>query len=262
MMRRIIQHQERGVSLIELLVALAILAVALTPLLAVFLQALKASEKANKNALITSLARDMAEEIRATAFWDPNYAYDENTAKNYFPRDKNDTPQPFGLETANGEAYSSSRLNSFDDVDDYNGWCRGENCTNCAAYPSGVCQDDTDLESYDGRKYDGSSLPQLNNYTRKVEVFNIFPHITSEFPVPEHNVNITDTNYDDSWTSKPFLYYNYNDDIYPNLTTYGTISARGRTRLKIVKVTVEYNGPVVPPMAVEDLNLVVSPLSE
>ena len=274
-------HSERGFSLIELLVALAILAIALTPLLSIFLHALKASEKANKNAIMTSLARDMAEEIRSFPFWDPNYAYDENLVIQYYPRaPKTATypegqPQPFGLETGDGESYDGTagvgRLGSFDDVDDYNGWCRGENCTNCSDYPTGICQDDTPLESYDGRKYDGleynseKALPELKNYTRRVEVFNIFPHITSEFPVPEHQIDV-DSAYNTSWQDKQFLYYNYNDDIYPNLTSRnegGTaLSAKGITRLKIVKVTVEYNGPVVPPMGVEELNLVAAPLSE
>lgn len=262
--RRCRADHERGVSLIELLVALAILAVGLTPLLSVFLHALKMSEKANKNAIITSLARDMAEEIRSSVFWDPNCAYDESCAKDFFPRDPDETPQSFGLEVSAGEAYNATRgrIGSFDDVDDYNGWCRGKNCVCDASLPTGVCVDESDLESYDGRKYDGNALPKLNNYTRRVEVFNIFPHITTEIPVPQHQVDV-ETAYNTSWNSKQFLYYNYNEENYEELRSKndGTV-ATGITRLKIVKVTVEYDGPVVPPMAVEELNLITAPLSD
>lgn len=251
--------QEQGVSLIELLVAVAILAVGLTPLLSIFLHSLRASEKAHKMSIANNLARDMAEEIRSASFWEPDLMNDETEQEKYFPK-KEDTAQPVEFEEAPFIVDSDKRIYKFDDVDDYDGWCRGKECTDCTDYPTGVCVDETYLETYDGQKYDGSGgYPDYTDFTRKVEVFNIFPHITSV--VPEHTLEFK------NFTSpKPFLFYNLSEDVFPTLTTRvengTTVHATGRTRLKAVKVTVQYTGRVSSPVGVEDYSLVVLPISE
>ena len=258
-------RRERGMSLIELLVAIAILAIALTPLLSLFLHALRASEKAHKMAIANNLARDLAEEIRSQGFWDPTYSEDQIEKEKYYPI--NTSIQPFGVDTDDGYTVGTARYDALDDVDDYHGWCRGQDCdVFCVAIqaeitagvvPAGqinLCQDDYFLETYDGGVYNGKgNYPNYPGFTRKVEVFNIYPHVTSI--IPEHNIQI-------GGDSRPFLFYDLRESKFPNLTSDGGVSARGMTRLKVIRVTVEYTGPATPDIQVEDVNLVVLPLSE
>jgi len=277
-MRTIYTHK-RGVSLVELLVAVAILAVALTPLLAIFLQSLKMSEKAYKMSIATNLARDLAEEIRSQYFWEPYYSLDAIRKEGYFPMVT--TFQPFGLDT-NGlgdDKYdpddidghdadtNDGRFAYLDDVDDYDGWCRGKDCeTFCTTETtaSGICKDESYLETYDGFRYNGSGgYPWYADFTRKVEVFNIYANNNADKSGPADAATLEhDIAFKTSTDDKTFLFYDLREANFPNLTTRGGASASGRTRLKVVKVTVEYTGPITPPITVEDLNLVSLPISE
>ncbi len=242
-------YQEKGMSIVELLVALTILATALTPLLALFLQSLKVSDKANKMMLAANLARDLGSEIRSLDFWDPDIAYDEDARDKYFPR-REDVPQPFGLELSAGESFSGSRLQSFDDVDDYDGWCRGKDC-DCTGVPAGVCVEDTELETFDGDKYDGSKYPKYAGFTRSVKVMNIFPNELVIQKIIFRN-----------WSTKEFKFFDFRPEVLPNLTSVAGVSAKGRTRLKIVTVNVKYTGSVAPGVNVDDVNLLAMPFSE
>jgi prepilin-type N-terminal cleavage/methylation domain-containing protein len=134
-------HNTRGMSLIELLVAVAVLLVGIIPLLGLFLQSLQTVEKANKMTIANNLARDLSEEIRSRAFWDPDLANSAD-ADSYFPNTT--VPEPFGLESGETFAYGDKRIEKLDDVDDYNGWCRGTDC-DCTGKPAGLCQDNTPI---------------------------------------------------------------------------------------------------------------------
>lgn len=271
-------HDTRGVSLVELLVAMAILAVALTPLLGIFLQSLKLSEKAYRMSMATNLARDMAEEIRVKDFWEPYFGKDLDRRQPYFPyRDPNPTPQPFGLDTINistdgpndNYVVGNPRYLAFDDVDDYHGWCRGKDCEtfclNFVGTPQEVlCRDNTYLETYDGKPYNGrGGYPLYADFTRRVEVFNIHPSNnaskTDKAAVSELEHPVIFETY--TTQAKDFLFYDLRAANFQNLTTRSGMPATGRTRLKVVRVTVEYTGPLTPPIKVEDVNLITWPIS-
>jgi prepilin-type N-terminal cleavage/methylation domain-containing protein len=246
-------YKNQGMSLIELLVAVAILLVGLIPLLSLFLQSVKTVEKSNKMVLANNLARDLSEEIRSQAFWDPEFAHLKSA--DYFPTMANITvPQPFGLEPAVDSfpaetfTYGDKRIEKFDDVDDYNGWCRGANC-NCAT-SNGVCENNKPLETYDGKKYgQDPGYPPLWGFTRRVEVFNIWSNFTTA-----HDMGVGMKNY-----TTPFRFYNFQDDRLASLSTTPTL-AQGRSYLKVIRVVVEYTGSVVPSFKVEDLSLAVQPV--
>jgi prepilin-type N-terminal cleavage/methylation domain-containing protein len=285
---RFLRQSEQGVSLIELLVAVAILAIALTPLLSIFLHGLKVSDRAKKMTIANNLARDLMEEIRSQPFWDPDISNTESLATQYWPAIKNeklsDNPnptnnQPVGLElsgmtTPDGVAFSStiidtystsaSRINSFDDVDDYDGWCRGEDCVDCVdtVNNNGLCADNQPLETFDGRKYDGSGgLPDYRGlFTRQVKVFSVFPNVQQITP------QTIQVGYDTSGANRElerFKFFDLREENFPNLTSdaiWG--SARGRSSLKVIQVTVEYNGNVGAPFTVEDQSLAVLQATE
>jgi prepilin-type N-terminal cleavage/methylation domain-containing protein len=244
-------HNSRGMSLIELLVAVAILVVGLVPLLSLFLQSVQTIEKSNKMMLANNLARDLSEEIRSRAFWDPEFA--NLRGADYFPTMANMTvPQPFGLEPAVGSfpaetfTYGDQRIEKLDDVDDYDGWCRGVNC-DCTGKPAGLCQNNTPLETYDGKKYGvDPGYPALWGFTQRAEVFNIWSNFTSS-----HILSVGLRNY-----TTPFRFYNFQDDQLASLSTTPR-PAQGRSYLKVIRVVVEYKGPVLPDIQVEDLSLAV-----
>jgi hypothetical protein len=62
--------------------------------------------------------------------------------------------------------------------------------------------------------------------------------------------------------SVPFLFYDLRDETLPNLRTSQKGPAQGKTRLKVVKVTVTYQGAVTPDVKIEDVGLVVYPISK
>ena len=246
-------HEKRGLSLVELLVAVAILVAGLVPMLSVFLYALQTTERSNKITIAANLARDLAEEIRSRAFWEPELS----GSAVYFPIGT--SQQPFGPEETFVDG--NQRLKQFDDVDDYDFWCRGQDC-DCsnlpAGYPTDMCKQGWPLETYEGDKYNGTGgYPNYPGFTRKVEVFNIYPSHTS--PVPTHTMTLrkgtSDTDDDESIT---FEFYDLQEENFPNLTG----GATGKTRLKVIKVTVGYKGSVTGDIEVNDINLVAMPITE
>jgi len=248
--------RERGLSLVELLIAVAILAVALTPLLAIFVHGVQTAEKANKMTIANNLARDLAEEIRAQSFWEPTLMNSQTLKKGYFPYD-NGAAQPFGLDTDDAYTTAKARQDTLDDVDDYNGWCRGDNCT-CATGQV-LCVDNTPFENYDGTK-----LP-YTGFTRRVEIFNINPTRNKIKPA-KHNVKMV-TNYNDmAAADQPFQFFDLRETSFALLTTSGTGTAKtfakGNSRIKVIRVVVEYSGTATSSVKVEDVNLAVQPLSE
>jgi prepilin-type N-terminal cleavage/methylation domain-containing protein len=243
-------RKQLGVSLVELLVALAILAIALVPLLSLFLHALKMTEHSNKRTIAINLARDIQEEIRSREFSEPDVSALGG-------------PSVVGFEEAPFVIGTDSRLTKLDDVDDYDGWCRGWHCTACGGGSSGdkLCVDDSPLEAYDGTSYDGKGYPLYLGFTRMVEVYNIWPNIstTSGRETPEHWIEIGSGAHRQA---EPFNFYDLREENFSNLTSCAAKgSARGNSRLKVVKVTVTYRGPVTPDINIEDTALVVLPIS-
>lgn len=251
---------QQGVSLIELLVAMGILAVALVPLLSLFTQSLRTAERSNKRTIAIHLARDLQEEIRARAFWEPDEgdipALSSDTA--YFPNGT--TAQPFGLEEGTFGS-TDTRWSKFDDIDDYNHWCRGKDCTECPTTPTydGRCQNDTPLEAYDGTEYKGAGYPRYENFTRMVEIYNIYPNLSTEVSAGEnrrgdeprqHTMNI-------GGDDKVFDFYDLQDDTLTTLKALG-----GKTRVKVIKVTVTYTGPLTAALGVEDTGIAILPIRE
>ena len=277
-MRRRTSASPRGVTLVELLVAMAVLSFGILPLVSIFIYALRVSERSNKMTMALNLARDMSEEIRANAFWDPDVANNPDERVKYYPlKEIAPTPQPFGLET--GEGYvgdddgskKKGRLASFDDVDDYNGWCRGPKCADCAALAGDLCKVTEYEVNYRGEKYDGTGgHPMYRNFTRRVRVFNIFQNTTAAKANP-HQIRFG------AFSTKTFNFfdlrdgydarsgYKVTDDIMKNLTTNGKLRnqhAKGMTRLKVIEVSVEYTGQVAGTVGVKDVSFAVMPITE
>jgi len=254
-------RKQLGVSLIELLVALAILAIALVPLLSLFLHALKMTEHSNKRTIAINLARDLQEEIRSKQFVDPSHD------------DALGGPSIVTFEEGTFVVGTDTRLTKLDDVDDYDGWCRGQDCTACDGTSStdNLCVDDSPLQAYDGTTYDGRGYPHYQGFTRKVAVFNVWPNLSTTVSAgevrrgnepKEHQIAIgaADSAYREDVS---FNFYDLRADNFENLTgsrsPYGI--ARGNSRLKVVKVTVTYTGAVTPDINIEDIALVVLPVS-
>lgn len=235
---------QRGVSLVELLVAMAILATVLTPLLGIFMQALKTSMHANRRTIARSLAREMVEEIRSKPFIDPLISLRTGTM---YPRGT--TPQPFGF-NASGEndgTYNQavSRLRQFDDVDDYNGWCRGPRCNCAGVTPAGICDATLPLEDYNGTRYAGTGFAHYQGFTRQVQVFNVTPATPGT-----HSMEIGRGAYRDE---KNFRFYDLRSEQM-------TAAANGMTNLKAIRVTVTYSGGTTPEFSIEDVALTVLPV--
>ncbi len=270
------RDNETGFSLIELLVAVAILGVALTPLLGIFTHGLRVAEMANKLTLATSLARDMTEEIRSLPFWEPNNSINGVDKDTYFPAVIN-AAQPFGFEEGSYDT-AKSRSEQFDDVDDYNGWCRGPKC-DCTGKPAGICKPNTPtnpsvLEAMsklgaatDSFKYNGvDGRPNYPGVTQSVRVYNIsLKHLNDEHQI-DFNIPIL---YPGSTPSKKdFLYYDLRDAA--RLRTMTMIReknvaakrAAGLTRVKIIEVTVQYDGPIAAGVNYTDIGMSVLPVSQ
>ncbi|MFH1238665.1 MAG: prepilin-type N-terminal cleavage/methylation domain-containing protein [bacterium] len=95
----------KGLTLVEILIAIVILAVALVPLIGVFTSGVKQSGVSQKMTIAYNLGQDLMEEIRSKQF-------DENIL--------NPTvPNQLGPER---REYRYSTTNPYDDVDDYNGY--------------------------------------------------------------------------------------------------------------------------------------------
>jgi len=253
-------RQEQGLSLIELLVAVTILAIALVPMHRLFLFGLQFTEKSNKMTIAANLARDMAEEIRSKVFWEPEVGKRPTLSGGaiYFGYRNGTTAQPVGWDSGEGFSDGDKRLEEFNDVDDYNGWCRGLNCE-CAGLPVGLCHQGWPLETYDGDKYNGTGgYPDYQIFTRKVEVFNIFPAVTAS--IPTHKMFLRKGTAEEKKIN--FEFYDLREENFPNLTSHPEKgSARGKTRLKVIRVSVKYSGLLNQKGEAQDVNVVVMPLS-
>jgi type II secretory pathway pseudopilin PulG len=245
------KNRERGLSLVELLVAITVLLLGVVPLMRLFMFSLRTGNRAHKMSVATNLARGIAEEIRTKAFSeeftvgfadDPDYYYPNTT-----------TSQSFGLEETFGT--SDVRFNVFDDVDDYNNWCRGRDCDCTGITPATLCATSTP-ETHDGHPYDGSDgYPDYNGFTRRIQVFNLFvlPELTYE-RTPYENI------------STPILInrFNFEESNFPNLTVNDDgVHALGHTPLKVIDVMVTYRAPVGitrEDVEVHDVSMSVMPL--
>lgn len=238
-------HTQSGVSLVELLVALGILAVALTPLLSVFLHALKTSEHSNKRTIALNLVRDMQEEIRSKEFADPSHS---NALAGASTIGFEETP------------FTGSRLIAFDDVDDYDGWCRGQDCT-CVdpQLSDGRCVDNSALEAYDGTEYRGQGYPHYLGFTRQVQVYNIFPNVSTTVASGETRRGDEPREHDMviGGGTRHLNFYDLRTENFKNLTG----GATGTSRLKVIEVTVSYTGPTTPDIRVQDSAIIALPLS-
>lgn len=262
-------RKQQGMSLVELLVAVAVLLFGLVPLMSLFWQALKMTEQSHKRTIAISLMRDMQEEIRSKAFFDPDESSWPTLSGKavYFP--SGTTATPFGLE---GSAFGSSdtRLTKLDDADDYNGWCRGQDCEcggtppNTGSSSDGLCQDETFLEAYDGEKYVGGLFPSYQGFTRRVEIFNIYPNLSTQVTANEDRrgseprSHLMELGVGDNRETIRFNFYDLREENFDNLRA----GADGKTRLKVVRVIVSYQGPVTPDVWVDDFALLTMPMSK
>jgi len=233
-------RKERGMSLVELLVAMMILMLGVVPMLRGFMFGLRTGNRANKLSTATNLARDMAEEIRFKAFSEEFTEDFAGDPEDFYPMTT--TIQSFGLE----ESFEAgdTRLERFDDVDDYDGWCRGSGCADSSK----------PLESAGGHPYTGGRYPSYYGFTRRVKVFNIFP-------IPEFR-SYKDP-YPDDNSAEPMAIDRFNLEAanLPNLTSDADGgSATGRTPVKVVEIVVSYRGPGIEDVDVKDVNFVVMPL--
>ena len=278
------RRKYQGVSLVELLVALAILGVALIPLLGVFTHALKTTEHSNKRTIAINLARDLQEEVRSRAFAEPDLPTLGSGISPYFPNGT--TPFPFGCEECpshGGTAFvdgTDSRLAKFDDVDDYDGWCEGKDCSAPAwtcpgtSAADGLCGNHPALRAYDKTPYTGQGYPHYQGFTRRVEVFNIFQNASTAVTAgqyrggwdpPRHTMQLGKGTYR---ASQPFNFYYLSnnallelDNVLPKAKSHPN-AVKHLTRLKIVKVTVTYTGAVTPDIKLEEVALVTMPVSK
>ena len=240
------QKKERGVTLVELLIAMMILLVGLVPMLRAFMFALRTGNRARKMMIATNLARDMAEEIRAQAFSEGYADYKNQSYKLYYPH--TDTAQRFGLETgenADTTSTNGGRISVFDDADDYDSWCRGSDCGTSSV---------TALETFDGQTYDGSGgYPNYLGFTRRVRVRNVFPSFATQtsfnpYDPSDYENALLISRYDfENWSTLRF-------DSDGNDVT-------GKSSLKIIEITVSYQGPGVENVEIQDLSFITIPMT-
>ncbi len=234
------RKKEQGLSLVELLLAVAILLIGLIPLVRVLMYGLETANRANKITVATNLARDIAEEIRSQAFSEefvigsPSCSIDSvypnvATTAQCIGREGSDEAETLTL-TQGG------RIQVFDDVDDYDGWCRGVGCSD----PSKA------LETYDGYAYEGAAY---YGFTRQVRVGNVDPTVAyvTEFSADPYASYTATTNVQ--------TIRRYNIDVYDSWTT-----LTGLTALKRIEVTVTYErSGSAGKVEVVDLNYAVMP---
>lgn len=249
------KSQEQGLSLVEVLIAAAILVVALVPLLRVMMYALETGSRANKMTIATNLARDLSEEIRTQAFAEDYVLFNRASGCNYktnYP--VSTTPQCFGLETGEDPAQTRSqggRIKEFDDVDDYDGWCRGRDCT--GGYKP--------LETFDGHAYDGGEgYPSYHNFTRRVRIHNL-DLIGRQVALFKRDPFAMYTSTDYTQPIKRYLFDNWSTVlIYKSGST--SQRATGLSAVKRIEVTVTYDGTDTSGVEVVDISYVVMPISE
>lgn len=130
-----------GFTFAECLLALIILAVALSPLLLCFPTGAKQGRLSKKMSVATDLAQDLMDEIKKMAFEEPG------------------APGSFGREGTESTTRRNGTVdaNDFDDVDDYDNW-----------------KIENPPEDMDGKLFDGTGgRPDYRGFTRQVEVINV-----------------------------------------------------------------------------------------
>lgn len=248
------KRQQRGVSLIELLVAVAILLIGVVPLIRVIMYGLEVSNRAHKMTRATNLAREMAEEIRSQAYSE-EFVYGDRASgcdnlEIVYP--ETDTAQCFGLEAGESHTDTASkggRIAVLDDIDDYNGWCRGRECGG-SFLP---------LEDHDGEQHSNESLwftrrvriHNLNVAGRELETFrrDIFPNYTSSEDKSPYSEQ----------TIKRFNFENWSSLTQKEDATGSMVDASGWTWLKRIEVRVTHNGAMVKDLEVVDVSYAVMP---
>ena len=240
-------NKEQGVTLVELLVAVAILAVGLIPLVRVLMYGLETGNRANKMTISTNLARDLTEEIRSQAFSEEFvYPNPQCNLLGAYP-DVPTVAQCVGRESGEDEANTLSqggRIEVFDDVDDYDGWCRGRDCSG-----------QPPLETYDGYQYDGAQgYPPYRNFTRRVRIHNLDVgnrHVSEFIRDPFASYTSTDS-------SQLIRRYDFNNWTALTEDQSGN-SVTGLSPLKRIEVIVTYEGPTVKSVGVTDISYAVMP---
>ena len=123
-MKNRIQKNNKGFSLVELLVAIAILAIIVLPLLHSFVTATKTNTKAKKSMEANTVAQNVMEEIKATSFsklfnsliYDVSYEYEENP-------EEGKTYVTFPTQEVNGNSYrvrAEVDSSGYDEEDGFN----------------------------------------------------------------------------------------------------------------------------------------------
>ncbi len=243
------KQQERGVSLVELLVAMTILVIGIVPLMRVMMFSLRTVNRARVTSTATNLSRGMGEEIRMKAFSEEFTVDFSGDPDDYYP--VTDDAQSFGTEETSYSA-GDARFYTFNDVDDYDNWCRGPECVCGSETPADLCSSAALVETYDGHVYDGSAgYPDYRRYTRQVRVFNL------------------DAIEDESYSRAPYENlsgvmveinrYNFEETNYYNHTA----DATGLSPIKIIEVTVSFSataGIATEEMTLKDVSISVMPL--
>lgn len=239
---------EQGVSLVELLVAVAILVTGLVPLLRVIMYGLETGNRASKMTIATNLARDLAEEMRTQAFSE-EFVYGSSECPINQVYNKNPgNPQCFGPDSGEDVATAANggRIAVLDDVDDYDGWCRGKDCP--GSYQP--------LETYDGYLYSGSEgYPPYFGFTRKVRVHNL--DVGADRVLHEFRADPFET-YTSTDSTQFIKRYDFTNWSTLTVKKDGT-DATGLTPLKRIEITVTYDGPTVGGIEVVDVSYVVMP---
>lgn len=256
--------QEKGVSLVELLIAVTILLVGLVPMMRAFLFSLETGNRARKMTIATNLARDMSEEIRSKAFSEEYADYKDNEWKKVYPNTtstqrfglEHDADDPENADATSIQAGGKGRIMMFDDVDDYDGWCRGDDC--------GVTPVKA-LETFDGLKYGTSGLTNMNGYTRRVRVRNLFPAFqvqTSYNPYYSLDDVAAGTVTTEKYKANLIEFKRYDFENWSSCCRRNEDGkdVTGKSSLKVIEVTVTYEGPGMAPIRVQDLSFVTSPM--
>lgn len=242
------KQQERGVSLVELLVAMTILVIGIVPLMRVMMFSLRTINRARVTSTATNLSRGMGEEIRMKAFAEEFTIDFSGDREHYYP--VTETAQTFGTEET-GFSAGDARFYTFNDVDDYNNWCRGPECVCSNITPSALCSTSL-LETYDGHVYNGNNgYPDYRRYTRKVRVFNLDAIEDESYRrAPYENL---------SGVTVAINRYNFEETNYHNHTA----DATGLSPIKIIEVTVSFTatkGIATEEMTLKDVSIAVMPL--
>lgn len=151
----------RGITLIETIIAVAVLCVALLPLVSVFILGTKGMVGIDKANVAMQLARELMDEIK-DKYWDEwNSPYKE-TGEDTDLRWRKEVAVPKKDRSQVGPDKGERRRGQFDDIDDYDGWKEG--WRGWPGYPEY-------LMNINGKPYDGKyGRPDYTRYKRRVRV--------------------------------------------------------------------------------------------